>query len=361
MDNRIDKTIRFFEDGTCSYCNDALKRMKNEYFPNSAGKKSLDDIMAQIKKAGTGKKYDCIAGLSGGVDSTYVVYLGFRYGLKVLAVHVDDGLDAEIAVKNITSLCESTNTNLVMFRPDQEQYKDLIRSFFLARVPNIAVPQDNVIATALTETANRNELKYLLSGVNFAQECILERSVGVNAFDRKHITAIHKRFGRGGIDRLNLTGFYGRYIHKRYFSKMVHVLPLNLIDYNLNNVLTELADFCGYQYYGGKHYESILTRFLQCFYLPVKYGFDKRKSHFSSLIVSGQMTREEALAKLANDPYASKELKEYDFNFIADYLGMTRKEFDDLLALPAKQHQDYPVSVVNSYAGIARKLRKYLG
>jgi len=104
-----------------------------------------------------------------------------------------------------------------------------------------------------------------------------------------------------------------------------------------------------------------LTRFLQCFYLPVKYGFDKRKSHFSSLIVSGQMTREEALAKLANDPYASKELKEYDFNFIADYLGMTRKEFDDLLALPAKQHQDYPVSVVNSYAGIARKLRKYLG
>lgn len=130
MDNRSDKTIKFFEDGTCSYCNDALNRMQYEYFPNSKGKKFLENIMAKIKRDGQGKQYDCMVGLSGGVDSTYVIYMGYKYRIRMLAVHIDDGLDTEIALKNVKSICNKTKTDIIFIKPDLEQYKDLTRSFF---------------------------------------------------------------------------------------------------------------------------------------------------------------------------------------------------------------------------------------
>jgi len=361
MDNQSDTTIKFLGDGTCNYCNDTLNRLESEYFPNISGEKMLDKLMAKIKADGLGQQYDCMVGVSGGVDSSYVLYLGYKYGLRMLAVHIDDGLDTEIAVKNIKNLCEKTKTEIIMVKPDLEQYKDLIRSFFLARVPNLAMAQDNILIAALNDTSKKYNLKYSLSGANFALECILERSLGVNALDKKHIIAIHKQFGRGSIEKLRMATFYEGYIYNRYFNKTDKILPLNLIDYNLQNVLAELNGFAGYHYYGGKHYESILTRFLQCYYLPMKYGFDKRKSHFSSMIVSGQMTREEAVERLSRDPYISEELKDFDFTYLADYLDMTRNEFDELISLPPKQHQDYSISAINNYAGLARKFRKYLG
>ena len=362
MDDERDKTFRIDEYGYCNYCTDTLKRLPSEYFPNAIGRNMLDEIMDKIKADGSGGKYDCMVGISGGVDSSYVIYLGHQYGLRMLAVHVDDGLDTEIAMQNIDKICRKTKTDLIMIKPpDLNQYRDLIRSFFLARVPNIAMPQDNIIAAAINDAAKRYNIKYNLSGGNFSLECILERSTGVNALDTRHIHAIHKLFGRGNIDKLRLATFFEEYIYGRYFNKTTKVLPLNFIDYNLKRILDELSVFCDYNYYNGKHHESKLTRFLQCYYLPVKYKFDKRKSHFSSMIVSGQMTRTKALEELSKDPYLSNELKENDLNFIADYLGMTRKEFDDLLALPAKEHQDYPVSIINKFSGIARKFRKYLG
>lgn len=362
MDDRSDKTITFLEDGTCNYCNDTLNRKSSEYFPDCTGKKILDDIMSRIKRDGEGRQYDCMVGVSGGVDSSYVIFLGYKYGLRMLAVHIDDGLDTEIAIKNINNICSKTKAELIMVKPpDLDQYKDLLRSFFLARVPNIAMPQDNIIASASNDTAKKYDVKYNLSGGNFSLECILERGRGINALDTKHILAIHKQFGKGSIDMLRLATFFEEYIYGRYFNKTSKLLPLNFIDYNLKRVLTELSDFCDYNYYGGKHHESILTRFLQCYYLPVKYGFDKRKSHLSSMIVSGQMTRAEAISELAKDPYQSEQLKNDDFNFLADYLSMTRKEFDALMALPTKDHFDYPVSRINRLAGLARKFRKYLG
>lgn len=361
MDSQSDKTIRFLPDGTCNYCNEALYRMPTEYFPNSIGKKILDYTMAKIKQDGIGKQYDCIVGISGGVDSSYALYLGYKYGLRMLAVHIDDGLDTETAISNINNLCEKAKTELIISKPDLNQYKDLIRSFLFAKVPNIAMVQDNIIIAVLNDTAKKFNIKYYLSGVNFALECILERSSGVNALDKKHIVAIHSQFGKGNIDRIRLATFYEKYIYNRYFNRTETVFPLNLINYNLKNSLQELAEFSDYNYYGGKHYESILTRFLQCYYLPKKYGIDKRKSHFSSMIVSGQITREEALNQLSQDPYIDEDLREFDFNYLADYLEMTREEFDNLISLPPKQHDDYPKSIINNFAGLARKFRKYLG
>jgi N-acetyl sugar amidotransferase len=362
MDNSSDNNIIFDKNGTCNYCTDTLKRLPLEFFPGANGKKKLDTIMDRIKADGVGEKYDCMVGVSGGVDSSYVIYLGHKYGLRMLAVHVDDGLDTEIAIRNVDNICKQSKTDIIMVKPDLDQYKDLLRSFFLARVPNLAIPQDNILVAALNDTASKYNLKYNLSGVNFSLECILERSTGrIDALDKKHILAIHKKFGKGRIDKLRLATFYEKYIHNRYFNRTISVSPLNFIDYNLETALKELGDFSNYVYYGGKHYESILTRFLQCYYLPERYGFDKRKSHFSSMIVTDQMTRDEALEKISKPTYLSNELKEFDLSFLANYLSLSRREFDVLLMQPNKAHYDYPISQLNKVGGIARRFRKYLG
>jgi len=361
MDNKSDATIKFEADGTCNYCNDALNRMKNEYFPDKKGKDMLDAIMTQIKQEGKGKQYDCIVGVSGGVDSSYVIYLGYQYELRMLAVHIDDGLDTEIAVKNIKNICAKTKTEIINIRPQLDQYRDVIRAFFLARVPNLAMLQDNIIHASLNDIAKKYNINYNLSGANFALESILERSTGINALDRKHIIALHKQFGQKRIDKLRMATFYEVYINNRYFQRIKKVLPLNFINYNLKNALDELAEFSDYIYYGGKHYESILTRFLQCYYLPTKYNFDKRKSHFSSMIVSGQLTREDAMKQLSKRPYINDDLKEFDFNYLAHYLEMSREEFNSLMSLTPRYHHDYSTSFVNNFAHIARRFRKYLG
>lgn len=361
MDNASDKSIVFYEDGTCNYCNDTLKRMESEYFPNEQGKQMLDQLMEGIKKEGQEREYDCMVGVSGGLDSSYVLYLGYQYGLRMLAVHIDDDLDTETAKENIRKLCEKCNVELIMVKPDIKQFADLTRAFLLASVPNLAMPQDNLLLAALNDTAKKYNVRYSLSGANFAMESILERSTNINAGDKKHIIGIHNRFGRGKIDNLRLFSLYERYIKNKYFNEAKKAYPLNYIDYNLKEALNTLAQFSDYNYYGGKHYESILTRFLQCCYLPEKYHIDKRKSHYSSLIISGQMTREEALEKMKQPFYISEELKNFDLEFIADYLEMSLEEFKNAIALPAKQHNDYPVSSLNKFSGTARKFRKFLG
>ena len=361
MDNESDPTIVFDAEGHCNYCNDVLARRSGEYFPNEEGKKKLDAMMDMLRKEGQGKEYDCIVGISGGLDSSYVAYLGHQYGLRMLAVHIDDGLDTEIAKQNIKNLCEKAGVELINICPDEEQYADLMLSFFKASVPNLAMSQDNLLIQALHDITKKYGIKYSLNGANFAHESILERSTGINAMDKTHILSIHKMFGTKPIDKLRIGNLWSAYIGWRYFSKVKTIYPLNYIDYNKKRVLAELKEFSDYNYYGGKHYESILCRFLQCYYLPTKYNFDKRKSHLSSLIVDGQMTREEALEELKKPAYLSEELKESDMDFLAEYLGITREEFDKIIALPAKQHSDYPMSWLESFSGVARKFRKYLG
>ncbi len=361
MDNVADGTIQFEQDGTCNYCNDALKRKDTEYFPNEQGSSMLEQLMGQIKEEGKTKDFDCLVGVSGGVDSSYLLYMGYQYGLRMLAVHIDDGFDTKTAKENIQKLCAKTNVDLLTIEPDLEQYRDLVRSFFLARVPYITIPQDNLLFKAINETLKKYKLNYSLDGGNFAAESILERGVGINFLDRKHIQFIHKRFGKGSIDKLQLMSFFERYIYDRYLRKAKKVRPLNLIDYNQKKILQTLDDFSGFEYYGAKHYESILTRFMQCYYLPERYHLDIRKSHLSSLIISGQMARDEALTKLAQNPYTSQELMEDDFDFMMNFMEMTKEEFYETLSKPALLHTDYPTSAMHNLAGIARKFRRYLG
>lgn len=362
MDNASDKSITFDEHGNCNYCNDVLKRMPTEYFPNQIGQELLSTLIAKIKKECAGQPYDCLVGVSGGIDSSYILYLGHKYGLRMLAVHVDDGLDNPLATSNIQKLVNKTGAQMVTIRPNQKEYADVLRSFLRASIPNLAIAQDNLIIRSLQQYGEKNNLRYSLDGNNMAHESILERGTsGVNACDGSFIVGLHKRFGSVPLRNLEFISLEERYLKQRYLSSLKHIRPLNYIPYELNEAIQTLQDFCGFEYYGGKHYESILTRFLQCYYLPEKFGMDKRKSHFSSLIVSGQMTREEALNRLAQPLYPTEELLMQDKQFLADFIDVSMDEFESYLRLPPKGEREYPHSFLNELAPIARKFRKFLG
>jgi hypothetical protein len=201
MDNEGDPTITFFKDGTCNYCNYALNRKDKVYFPGESGRLKLESLLKKIKEEGKDKRYDCLMGLSGGLDSSYLAYLGSKWGLRILAVHVDDGFDTDAAKENISRLySECNNLELVIEKPDSMMLNDLVKAFILAGVPNIAIPQDNILLATIYHFAIKYKLKYFLSGANFALESILQRGNTHNACDSIHIKAIHKRYGEATLN-----------------------------------------------------------------------------------------------------------------------------------------------------------------
>ena len=340
MDTAGDPDITFDQDGYCNYCTDAI----HHPHPTCAigDFSALEKVFAEIKAACKNDPYDCLVGISGGLDSSYIAYLGHKFGLRMLGVHVDDGLDTDTAKKNIAAVCEKAGVDLITVHPDPAQYRDLTMSFFKAGVPNLAIPQDNLIIAALNDAAKKYHIKYIFNGLNYSMECITQSGNSHAANDTTHIRAIQKQFSGKPIDKLRLLTAFESVFLRRMRRDIIRVTPLNLINYDFDTVLRELNDFCGYEYYGGKHHESILCRFLQCWWLPEKFGADKRKSHLSSLIVSGQLTREEALEQLRHSGYASEELKQSDFDALAAFLGITRAEFDALIAQPPHSHDEYP-------------------
>jgi N-acetyl sugar amidotransferase len=356
MDNSSDLTIRFEPDGTCNYCNDALKAKDNVYFPNDEGRIKLEAMIASIKKAGEGKKYDCMMGISGGLDSAYVAYLGHQYGLRVLLLHIDDGFDAPVATENIKKISESFKFDLIVKKPDQAQFNDLIKAFMLAGLPDIALLQDSVLFSILYRVAVQNEIRFFLSGFNFSLESITQS--GMDYTDRVHIKDVHRRFGKVPLDgRLELFSIFHKRIKYGFFNKIQSLKPLFYIDFNARKSFDELNKACGYESYGNKHCESTLTKVLQLYYLPVKFKLDKRKSHYSSMIVSGQMTREEAIAKLS-EPLYDENLIWNDIDFVLGEIGMTREEFTLIMNEAPRQHSDYRTSYVNKITGKILELRK---
>jgi len=356
MDNISDPTIIFESDGTCNYCNDALKAKNNVYFPNEEGKRQLEVLFDKIKQEGNGKEYDCMMGLSGGLDSSYTAYVAYKYGLRVLVVHIDDGFDAPVTTENIKKICNTFKFDLIVEKPDKERFTDLTRAFILAGVPDIAIPQDNVLFACLYKYAQKNNIKYFLSGENFTLESITQK--GYDASDKVHILDIHKKFGQVAFNgKLPLFSIFEKRMKYKYLYKLQTIMPLFLTDYNAKQALDELNKVCGYEYYGNKHWESRFTKFMQIYYLPEKFNIDKRKSHFSSMIVSGQMTREEALERIAEPLYDTADI-EKEITFILDMLGMTRDEFEKVMEMPPKKHSEYRSSYINKLANVILSIRK---
>ncbi len=346
LNNSTDSKMSFDENGVCSYCKDALNRKQLVYFPNELGQQKLNSLVTRLKTEGKGKQYDCMMGISGGLDSSYLAYLGYKLGLRILAVHIDDGFDAPIATQNIKNLCEACNIKLITIVPDEEQYNDLTKAFFLAEVPNVAMPQDNILFAELYKYAKKNGVKTFLSGGNFALESILQSSDcsddGVNAYCVGQIKDIHKKFGTKPIDKLLFMSNSQR-IFDRYLCGINSVRPLNFIDYNKERAIAELKEFCDFEYYETKHCENLLTKVIQLYWLPKKFNYDKRTSHLSSLIVSGQMTRQEAL-EILDKPICDAKQMDKDISFVMQKIGLDRKLFDEIVSRPGKKHSDYKTS-----------------
>ncbi len=341
MDNTSDETITFDANGFCNYCTEALERKKITYFPNSEGERKLESVIKEIKERSKGKKYDCIMGISGGLDSSYLAYIGWKYGLRVLAIHIDDGYDTEISKENVRKLIEKTGFDYKVVTPDAKQFNALTLAFMKAGVPNLAMPQDDVLFAFLYDQMKDNNIEYFLSGENFALECILQRGNSHRYTDVVNIKDINSRFGTEKLDKLKFLST-SKKIMDKYLGGIKTVKLLDLVDYNRDRAFSELKDFCGFEYYGRKHLENILTGFIQLYWFPKKFNFDKRKSHLSSMIISDQMSREEALRELSESIYDEKQMNEW-MDYIANKLGITREEFDLICDRPVHQHEDYKV------------------
>ena len=336
-----DPEIKFDDNGNCNHCNSALELAKKTWFPDENGEKILNKIFDTIKEEEREKEFDCIVGLSGGVDSSYLAYLTVKKGLRPLVVHVDCGWNSEQAVKNIETIVKKLNIELHTFVVNWEEMKDLQRSFFKASLPEQDIPQDHAIFAALYNFADKNNIKYVLNGYNFATESILPRAWGFQAMDYRHLKSIHKKFGEKELRDFPHLNFFQRYIYFTLIKKMSIIYPLNYINYRKSDAIQLLNRDLGWQYYGGKHYESRFTKFFQSYYLPIKFNFDKRRAHLSSLIISGQITRNDALNMMMEEMYSDDEIA-YDLEYVAKKLDWSVQEFKNIIDLPACRHLDFP-------------------
>jgi N-acetyl sugar amidotransferase len=352
-----DPQITFDDNGYCSNCNSALDLARKIWFPDSNGEKILDNIFNKIRQNERKKEFDCIIGLSGGVDSSYLAYLTVKKGLRPLVVHVDCGWNSEQAVRNVENVVKKLNIELHTFVVNWEEMKDLQRSFFKASLPDQDIPQDHAIFAALYDFANENNIKYVLNGYNFATESILPEAWGYQAMDYRHLKSIHKEFGEKALREYPHVNFFQRYIYFTLIRRMVIINPLNYINYRKDKAIEILKKDLGWQYYGGKHYESRFTKFFQSYYLPVKFKFDKRRAHLSSLIISGQITREEALQEMNEELYSEKDIS-FDLEYVAKKLDWSVDEFKSIINQPPNSHKDFHTN--DALFSFGRRLKKML-
>lgn len=359
MDNKSDRNISFSKNGFCNYCTEALKNIDKIYFPNIVGEEKLQSLLSRLKDENTSNEYDCVMGISGGLDSSYLAYLGaVKWGLRILAVHIDDGFDTEISKRNIERISNFPNIDLRIIKPDVKQFNELTKAYMRAGVPNLAVPQDNVLFASLYKFLKDNNLRTFLSGGNFALESILQKGNTHDAYDLRNLKYIHKKFGKGSIGKLTTLSALKKDIDA-YILKIESLRPLNLIDYNRDKAMNDLKDYCGFEYYGSKHLENELTKFIQQYWFYKKFNVDKRTSHLSSMIISGQMTRSEALKQYELPLYTDTDM-EVTIKNVLNKLGMSQTEFDKIMSEKPHQHSDYPVSTYLKVKPLLAKIKKVI-
>jgi len=340
-----DSMIVFEENGVCDYCNNYYSNILPNWHPNERGRRELLSIVTQIKQDGNGKEHDCIIGLSGGVDSSYVAYLAKQYGLRPLLFHVDAGWNSQQAVNNIEKLVDGLDFDLHTEVVNWKEMQDLQLAFLKAQVPHIDTPQDHAFFAALYNFAAQNSFKYILTGANYSTECVREPlEWHYHASDLRQLKDIHRRFGTRPLKTFPLCGIFTFKIYFRFVKGIRVVKPLNCVPYIKEQAMQELVDKFGWQRYAHKHYESRFTRFYEGYWLPTKFGFDKRRAHFSSLILTGQMSREEALEKLSKKAY-DEETVTQDFEYVATKLGLSVAELKGIMAGGNKSYRDYKSSM----------------
>ena len=336
-----DRYIEFDENGVCNHCKNFDEKVKLKILTKEEKQIKLREQIELIKSAGQGRKYDCIIGVSGGMDSSYVVYLAKEHGLRTLVVHFDNGWDAELAIKNIENMIKKTGFDYYNYIVDWDEFRDLQMSYFKASVVNIEVPTDMGISSLLPPIANKFNVPYILTGGNIETESIMGTGWNFPRKDYSNLLDIHKKYGTKRLKTFPLIRCYQTY----YYNTVKNIKSIRLLRYsdcNYEKIKHILKKEFGWRDYGVKHGESTFTKFYQSYILPKKFDFDKRRAHLSTQINAGHITRNEALQIIRTSVYSDIEQKE-DYNYVVKKWQLTEDEFEEIMNKPIVPHENFKV------------------
>lgn len=335
-----DPDIVFDANGWCNHCVGWHARSKFYVLPLAERTRQLEALVEEIKRAGKGHDYDCVIGVSGGVDSSYVAIKAKELGLRPLAIHVDNGWNSEKAVGNIKKILDPLSIDLSTVVLNWKEFRELQLAFLRASTPDSEIPSDHAIVASFYNATKQHGIRYFLSGVNFRTEGIHVREWSQGHLDRRYLQSIYKKFYGRKLRHFPLIPVT-RLVWNIVLHRPKAVFLLDYLDFDKQATKQMLIDRYGWEDYGGKHYESVYTRFYQGWILPHKFGYDKRRMHLSTLVCSGQITRARALEEIAEPPYPPDWI-ESDTVFVAKKLGVTREEFMEIMRAPKKRYMDYP-------------------
>lgn len=340
MDNIADPDIVFDENGVCNYYYEFKRKLKVRVPERDVANIELDKIISAVKKSGKGKDYDCVIGVSGGVDSTYTAWLVKSMGLRPLAVHLDNGWDSELAVKNIENVLKKLDIDLYTEILDWEEFRDLQLSFLKASTPDGEIPTDHAILAVLYKTAAKFKVRYIISGMNFRSEGIMPPTWARGYLDWTYIKSVQKKFGTKNLNTFPRLPIYNL-LYFTFMRGISNISLLNYVDFNRKEAVRLIQNELGWKDYGGKHHESVYTRFYQSYILPNKFNIDKRKAHLTCLMIAtGEITREEALEELKS-PAADPRLMSDDKEYLLKKLNISQAEFNGIMDSPIKSINDY--------------------
>lgn len=335
-----DQEITFDNQGVCNHCHQFDEVTSKNWFPNEEGKKKLEDIFDKIKQERKGHEYDCILGLSGGLDSSYLALVMKDYNMRPLVVHVDAGWNSELAVYNIEKVVKYCGYDLHTHVMNWPEVRDLQLAYLKAGIANQDVVQDHAYFASLYHFAVENKIDYVISGGNIATEAVFPSSWHHAAMDAVSLNAIHKKYGSLPLKQYKTISFLQYYLYYPFIKKMKSVRPLNYLPYSKETALAELEERVGYKSYGRKHGESRFTKFFQNHYLPAKFNMDKRKPHLSSMVLSGLLTRKQAVCELEKPLYDASELRE-DKHFLAKKLGISVEQLEEYVTSSGHSYLEY--------------------
>lgn len=355
-----DSKIIFDEKGVCDHCNTYYEDILPNWHTDERGDNKLKEIVAKIKKEGEGKDFDCLMGMSGGIDSSYLLYaMKEIYGLRPLVFHVDAGWNSQIAVNNIERLVDGLGLDLYTEVINWEEIKDLQLAYFKSGVPHIDTPQDHAFFATMYKFASKHKIKHILTGGNYSTECVRNPLEWMYyQSDSIQLKDIYKKHGNGILKNYPVTNILWHKIYLPYIKGIRLIRPLDYIPYKKDEAMQFLVDKFGYQKYPQKHFESRFTRFYEAYWLPEKFGYDTRRVQYSSLILTDQMTRVDALEALKNPAYDPETIKQ-DFEFVANKLGISVEELQSYLDAPNKTYKDYKSQ--ESIYNIGAKMMRLIG
>jgi len=354
-----DTQIVFDANGVCDHCTNYYQQILPNWHTDERGRAELMRIVDRIRKDGAGRDFDCIIGMSGGIDSSYLTYIAKeQLGLRPLVFHVDAGWNSQVAVNNIERLVDALGLDLYTTVIDWEEMRDLQLAYFKAGVPHIDTPQDHAFFATMYQFAERHKVRHILTGANYSTECIRNPVEWMYyQSDSTQLLDIHRKFGTRPLRTFPITSILKHKVWLRYVKRIAVLRPLNYVPYLKAEAMQLLEEKFGWQPYPQKHFESRFTKFYESYWLPKKFGYDTRKVQYSSLIVTKQMTRQEALARLAKPAYDELGIH-HDVEYVATKLGISGEELDGYLTAPNRSYHDYKSQkdVYRIGAGVMRLL-----